>query len=213
MSATTHKPTTGSAHIWQGARGFLRALEQSDDYTRNAELLIQHYPNHPPDAFYNSPNINRQKMYAALGGGDGWASRLLGSLDRPHFYSLRAEHLGLEETLMAAEGYYRREVVYKWREAVRAQLVPPLWWRLELGNSVHIHVIASRDAGLMHIRRDGEVIKPIYDPEGLLMYLMKPPEYTVRNLALWLEARKRGRLPRTSGTIGVPNSRIWRGIS
>lgn len=209
MSEAVRESGGGGARVWREARTHL--LGFGGDYDRAAALHFERYPRHPPDAFYTSLGKRRKMARQAFGEGHGWASRLFGSLDRPHLYSLKAKHLGLEEELEAAEGFYRHDVVRRWKEALTAQLEPPLWWRLELGNGLHLHVIASRDAGLMHLRRGGEVVKPVYNPEGLLSYLMKPPAaYTQRNLALWLKAKARGRLPRTSGTIGVPNSRTWR---
>lgn len=209
MAATARE--RGGAQVWREARGCLRSLQESADYLRTATLYIERYPRHPPDAFFTSPNKARLKMRAAFGQGDGWVVRLLGSLDRPHFYTLRAGHLGLDGALAAASGYYQHEVVLAWREAVKAHLEPPLWLRLELGNvAVHVHVIAARDAGLRELSREGKVVQPIYGPEGLLNYLVKPPAaYTARNLALWLEAKSKGRLPRTSGTVGIPNKRNW----
>ncbi len=209
MSKAVRESDRGGVQIWREAQAHLRGLD--DDYDRAAALHLERYSRYPPDAFHTSPGKRRMKVRQAFGGGYGWASRLFGSLDRPHLYTLKAKHLGLEEELEAAGGFYQHDVVRRWVEALRAQFEPPLWWRLELGNGVHIHVIAAWDAGLMHLSRGGEVVKPIYDPEGLLAYLMKPSAaYTRRNLALWLEARARGRLPRTSGTIGVPNRRSWR---
>jgi hypothetical protein len=41
-------------------------------------------------------------------------------------------------------------------------------------------------------------------------YQLKPPlEYNADHLAIWLEAKKRGRLPRLSGSRGIPQKRTW----
>jgi hypothetical protein len=41
-------------------------------------------------------------------------------------------------------------------------------------------------------------------------YVLKPPlEYNAEHLAIWLEAKKRARLPALSGTHGIPQKRTW----
>lgn len=87
---------------------------------------------------------------------------------------------------------------------------PPLRWKLELAEHVHVHVLADRDAGLGHLPRGGEIIKQIGDYDGLLLYLAKfYADWNARNLALYLRAKRQGRLPRLSGTFGLSNRKTW----
>ncbi len=143
------------------------------------------------------------------------AERFFGCVNHAHLYSLHAEHLGLPAELAKPEHYFDHAVIKIWREQLKQVLAPPLWFKIALGeNRIHAHVIASVDAGLPDIPRDGEIIKPVDDPQGALSYLFKPgATYTPENLALWIAAKRAslgaGNLPRHTGTAGVPNSKTW----
>jgi len=74
---------------------------------------------------------------------------------------------------------------------------------------LHVHLIAEEDAGLFHIPRTGEIIKPIQKgtEEKVLKYLYKPP-VPIKGFALieyrigLMRASKRGKtLPQVSGFI------------
>ncbi len=66
---------------------------------------------------------------------------------------------------------------------------------------LHVHVVAHRDDGPAHVRRDTARCTPVYDVLGLYRYLAKPPE--PYSLAAELDAaaarvmRPSGRLPNT----------------
>jgi hypothetical protein len=74
---------------------------------------------------------------------------------------------------------------------------------------LHIHLIAEEDAGLLHIPRTGEIIKPIQrgTEEKVLKYLYKPP-VPLKGFALieyrigLMRVSKRGKkIPRVSGFV------------
>lgn len=145
------------------------------------------------------------------------AARFFGCVNYAHLYSLHAEHLGLPAELAKPEHFFDHQAIDIWRAQIKQVLAPPFWYQIALGeNRIHCHVIASVDAGLLHLPRGGEVIKPIDvdDLQGALSYLFKPvATYTPENLALWIAAKRAhlgaGNLPRYRGMIGVPNARTW----
>ncbi len=142
-------------------------------------------------------------------------ARFFGCVNHAHLYSLHAEHLGLPDELAKPEHFFDHKAIEIWREQIKSVLAPPLWYKIALGdNRIHCHVIASVDAGLLNLPRDGEIVKPVDDPQGALSYLFKPvATCTPENLALWIAAKRThlgaGNLPRYRGTFGVPNSRTW----
>ncbi len=78
---------------------------------------------------------------------------------------------------------------------------------------LHCHVIAHRDDGPAHVRRDTARCKPVYDVFGLYKYLSKPPE--PYNLAAELDAitarvmRAPGRLPNTRRHFLSAERLVW----
>lgn len=170
-----------------------------------------------PDRFSGSTRKKCRKAKEALGDGEGWAARLLGSTSELCHYVLRSDkHLSLPKRFAAPSGFFDPAVVKAIREAIKSTLCGPLWWRLEVSeNHLHVHVLADRYAGLPWLPRDGRLIRPVTDLEGLLRYLSKCP--LPRNdafICLYLErqaeAKRLGtRLPRTSGTMGLPSRQSW----
>lgn len=193
------------------ARADFNALATADPY-QAARLLVERWPHHPPDFFYDSGGKRRDFVLEALGGGEGWVCRFLWPVPDPYRYNLHAEHLGLPPECAEAALLLCPRNVRWWVRALRAKLKGPLYWCLEVGENgrVHVHVLAAGDAGLLHLPRGGEVVKRVYNLPGLLEYLGKPAmPYTAGNVALWLIAKRRGRLPKLSGTVRVPNRRTW----
>lgn len=208
-----HDLTEPRSAVYQRAKRDLEALAGTADDAlyAEAELYVTRYPDHPPDAFSDSPRRRRMRAARALAPG-GWAERLLGSIEAPHGYSLHSGHLQLPDEAADPERLNDPANVALWGSAIRRELRGPLYYKLELGEGerVHCHVIAAHDAGLLQLPRDGKVIQPLHDPPGWIAYLMKPPApYTGTNLGRWMIARRRGRLPRLSGIIGVPSRRVW----
>jgi hypothetical protein len=54
-------------------------------------------------------------------------------------------------------------------------------------------------------------VKPcLHYLDAVVGYVTKPPlEYCAEHLAIWSEAKKRGRLPRLSGTMNLPSRTTW----
>ncbi len=184
---------------------------ESDPIAAGHDYVL-HFPGYPPDVFQDSTRRRKHQVRRALGDGDGWACRLLSSVPDLCLYTMHAHHLGLPEVAASPERLFEPSNVRQWREAIKATLSGPLYWVLELGECgrVHAHVLGGATAGLPHIRRGGGVVTPVHDLEGLLGYLSKPvAPYTGPNMALWLAAKRRGRLPKMSGTARLPNARTW----
>ncbi len=206
-------PEVGASDVWERARTYLQRLQDAESApTVAGHDYVKAFPNHPPDVFQDSTRRRKHQVRRALGDGDGWACRLSSCVAELHVYSLHAEHVGLPEVAASPERLFDPSNVRQWREAIKATLSGPLYWVLELGECgrVHAHVLGGATAGLPHIRRGGGVVTPVHDLEGLLSYLSKPvAPYTGPNMALWLAAKRRGRLPKMSGTVRLPNARTW----
>jgi hypothetical protein len=189
------------------ARSDLARLEHDPDPETEAARYVDQWPNHPPDPFTDRRHI---KLQRAFGSGRGWAVRLGSTVDPAH-YSIHAPRLGLPDACADPARLFDPANIRLWKGAIRECFSGPLYWTLELGNDrVHPHVIADVDAGLLELPRTGEIVKPCADylPQ-LVRYLSGPLEYNARNLALWLEAKRRGKLPRLSGTMRLPNKGTW----
>ncbi len=193
------------------ARAELDALSNSADLYEVAKHHVTRWPKHPPDFFYDSGTKRLTGALEALGNGEDWACRLVSVVPNLHFYSLRHTHLGLPAAAAAPERFLHHSTAACWKRAIKGQLSGSLYWRLELGDAgVHAHVLAADNAGLLHLPRGGEIVKPVYDLLGAVAYLCKPAMfYTAENLALWLEAKRCAQLPNLSGTMRLPNKRTW----
>ncbi len=196
---------------WARARAHQDRLQSGDPTAAAAEYFAA-WPDHPPDYFRDSTRRRKSVMRQAFGDGNGWACRLSSCVVDLHRYNLHHHHLGLSKAAAAPELLFDDANIKLWQQAVRAAFTGPVYWARELGEDghVHVHVLAGAEAGLLHIPRGGQVAGLVWCLEGLLTYWAKPAApYTAGNLALWLKAKRRGRLPRMSGTLGLPNTRTW----
>lgn len=168
----------------------------------------------PAGFFYDSGIKRRVLMLRAFADGEGWACRLLSSVDVLAHYTLHAAHLGLPESAADARHLFDPTNIQCWKHTIKKHFRGPLRWKLELGEHgrIHVHVLADLRAGLPELPRGGELVKPCaHYLETLVAYLSKPPApYTAEALALWMEARQHGPLPHLSGTIRLPNLSTWR---
>lgn len=207
-----HNLTESRAAVYRRARRDLEALAGADDAAINAEAAeyVRRYPDHAPDHFSTSTRKRRDKARRALQPGS-WGARLLGSIEASSGFSLHAEHLGLPAEAADPERLYLAVNVSLWLQAIRRHFKGPLYWRLELGEGrIHVHIVAAYDDGPPGLPRGGELVKPLHDPEGWIAYISKPnAAYTGANLGRYLKARRRGRLPRLSGIVGIPSRRVW----
>jgi hypothetical protein len=205
----------GTQNQWNAARAQLD-LEQeaAADARTAAAAYFAAWPKHPPDYFADR---SRDLMRRAFDSGDGWACRLLSCLETPAHFSLHTEHLDLSREAAAPALLFDRANVRRWREAIKKHFTGPHRWRLQLGRSgrIHAHIIADLADGPAELPRSGQIVKPCAAYfEAAVRYVCKPPlEYTAEHLALWLEAKKRGRLPRLSGSHGIPTRRRWQNPS
>lgn len=148
------------------ARRYLQSLAALADPVLEAKPYFKRYAAYPRDPFIDTTAKRRRKVREDLEDGQGWAARLWGTLNEPHAYSLHAEHLGLPSRCGDPTNFYCRENVGLWKAAIDARFAKPLRWKLELGERVHIHIIAGKEAGLLHLPHGSEMVKPIYDLKG-----------------------------------------------
>jgi hypothetical protein len=122
-------------------------------------------------------------------------------------------HLDLDQGAAAPHLLFDRGNVRRWKAAILRHFRGAHRWRLQLGNAgrIHAHVLADLADGPPELARGGELAKPCESYfETAVCYVLKPPiDYNAEHLSLWLEAKKRGRLPALSGTHGIPSRRTW----
>jgi hypothetical protein len=197
-------------HDWNAVRDARAVLEVAPDPLDAAATYFARYPKHPPDFFTDR---RRAAARRAFDDGEGWAARLLSCLETPAHFSLHAEHLGLDPSAAAPHLLFDRANVRRWKAAILRHFRGPCRWRLELGNDgrIHAHVLADLADGPPELPRAGEIVKPCAAYwTAAVSYQLKPAlEYTPEHLAIWLEAKKRGRLPRLAGSHGIPQKRTW----
>jgi hypothetical protein len=191
-------------------------LETALDTHAAAAAYVARWPRHPPDFF---TDCRRAAGRRAFESGDGWACRLLSCLETPAHFTLHAQHLDLPREAAAPHLLFDRANVRRWKAAILTAFKGPCRWRLELGDEgrVHAHVLADA-AELPELPRGGRVVSPcLHYWETAVRYVLKPPliykaehpALSAAHLALWLEAKKRGRLPTLAGSRGIPNRRTW----
>ncbi len=194
---------------WNAARADLDQLEAAREPHAAAAAYVARWPHHAPDYFTDR---SRDHARRAFDHGEGWAARLLTCLETPAHFSLHAHHLDLDRGAADPHLLFDRANARRWKAAILHHFRGPCRWRLELGKGgrVHCHVLADLADG-PELPLGRELAKPCERYfETAVRYVLKPPlEYTAANLALWLEARKRGRLPRLAGSHGIPSRRTW----
>ncbi len=173
-----------------------------------------------PSRFVDSSQTRTGRARRALKPGK-YGSRLFNELSYPFvpcLYSLQHHHLGLDATFARSELIYDHPAIEVWLRAIRQQIEPPYMYKFEVGKGsnasmalgeLHVHLIAEEDAGLLHIPRTGEIVKPIQKGTGekVLKYLYKVP-VPLKGFALieyqtgLMRVSKRGKgLPRVSGFV------------
>ncbi len=143
-------------------------------------------------------------------------TRLFGSLDRPHLYTLHTSHLGLPPEYGDPQSYfYDRALIDGWKSRLKEKLSGTYFWRLEVASRIHVHLIAAHDAGLLDLPRTGEVVKPVKPGTELKLvtYLCKPrATCSVPNLGQWIHAKReyQGYLPHMQGHVDlIPARRFF----
>lgn len=181
--------------------------------------IIPNQQKYIDDRFKDTPKRRERASQRAFGLGDGWASRLLMELEEPYFYSLHMYHLDLPETYTNPAIVFRELPTKQIIHRIKDCFIAPYYYKLEVSKGsqntsspkLHVHLIANKDAGLLKLPRDGQMIKPIpsiEDYERVVKYLCKPKlgdSEEVRQI-LDKERKRLARLPsrsfpRTSGVI------------
>jgi hypothetical protein len=172
-----------------------------------------------PSRFVDSNQTRTGRARRALQQG-GPGTRLFEELSypfAPYLYSLHHHHLGLDATFARSELIYDHAAIEVWLGVIRQHIEPPYMYKFEVGKGsfltklgdLHVHLIADEDAGLPHISRSGEIIKPIREgtAEKLLRYMYKIP-VPLKGFALieyhtgLIRASKKGKkLPPVSGFV------------
>ncbi len=172
-----------------------------------------------PSRFVDSNQTRTGRARRALKPGK-CGSRLFEELSYPFepcLYSLQHHHLGLDATFARSELIYDHPAIEVWLSVIRQHIVPPYMYKFEVGKGnasmalgeLHVHLIAEEDAGLFHIPRTGEIIKPIQKgtEEKVLKYLYKVP-VPLKGFALieyqigLMRVSKRGKkIPKVSGFV------------
>jgi DNA-binding transcriptional ArsR family regulator len=169
-----------------------------------------------PSRLVRSPKRQNYKAKQSLKE-DGSFKELLDILVDPHLYSLEYRHLGIDQA-HANPKYLRDHLILKaWKMVLKEKIEAPYLYKFEVGRfgsgkrDLKVHLVADYDAGLLDVRRDGEVIKPIQDSykdyKTVMAYFRKPDaDNSDQAIAELNEAliriKKEGkykRLPYTSG--------------
>jgi hypothetical protein len=204
------RSASGRSEVYRAARNFAAEMQTYDDLDLAALAYIERYPHHPPDVFHRSRRANLKEAATLLT--DGWASRLVSCLDRPHLYTLRHHNIGLPVDAGDPTRLYAPDAIAAWKTALYEHLEPPYYWLVEAGKTtLHAHALGSGPQKLAHLA-PSEVIKPIDDMVGAVAYALKPAAvYTAANLATFWRAKRNatGNLPRRSGPVGIPNARTY----
>lgn len=134
-----------------------------------------------PHRFRRRPRTARYRARSAMRGAAGQLFGALGS--GAYLFTLHVADLGLSKAHSSPSALYDHERMAEWRAAASGAFAGPVMVVLEVGKGsegkrgqTHAHVIAHYEDGPQHLRRGSERCKHVYDPEGLLVYLQKPPE-------------------------------------
>lgn len=191
------------------AREHLKFWRSAPDLDEFAEVHSATFWDCPPDIFCPSRAQIRRDIKKALEP-HGWATHLLFFCAVPMFLTFLVVHLGLPAFCGDFRLFHDAETVRMWRDALKAAIAGPFWWRLEVGKNGVIHAHVLTDAGSYS---GPGVRRVVYNLAGLLRYLKKPlAPWTAENLAVYLKGRRAadgGRVPRHSGPVGIGNSRTW----
>lgn len=125
------------------------------------------------------------------------AFRLFGCLSEPHLYSLHADHLYLPREYGDAEawelGSYDLALRKRWLDTLKREIQQPYVYKFDNASRFHCHFITAKDAGLLHLPRGGEIVKPIEPGTEFktLSYFYEPhAPCDELNLTMWIEAKR-----------------------
>ncbi len=175
-----------------------------------AAAYLAKWSKYPPDALRDRSAALTHKAFDS---GDGWACRLLTSVDTIAHFNLHASHLDVDPELAEPHRYADPEARRVWKAAILRHFKGPQRWRLALGKEgrVHVHVLADLADGPPDVPRGGQLAKPCESYyRKAVRYQLKPAlERTALHLAVHFRTKKRWKLPAAAGSRGVPNRRTW----
>ncbi len=178
---------------YRRARTYLAGITDDADLEDEARIIYETFPTYPPDHFLETTSKRSRRMHKAFGGGDGWAFRLWTKLDEPYAYTLHADHLGLPPECSDPANFYCKKNVDRWKDAIKASFTPPLHWKLELCERVHLHLIT--DVTLACLILEQETCQPnLLGRVGHLDPPKPPLAHNARNLAFCTRASRQGNL-------------------
>jgi hypothetical protein len=132
----------------------------------------------------------------------------------PALYSLDVvKHLGLSEHYARAGGIFDAATVEVIRSKLRELFDGCVYLVVEVGSEMqtHVHLVADLWAGLRHLSRFGEIVKPIKrteeDLERVVAYLHKGLPKNAELIRAHQKAQAKERLPRTRGYLRLPRQK------
>lgn len=182
-------------------------------------MLSEH--DRTPHRFRRRPKTARYRARVAMRPG-GPGAELMNHLGASAaLFTLRPGDLGLSSDLEQPSTLYHHADMQTIREAVASTFAGPVYYAVEVGEGeaterrgrLHVHIVAHRDDGPPHIRRNSERHKPVSDLRGLLEYLGKPPERyspeaeTDHKAAVILSDHRRA--PQTRGFLRSASRTAW----
>lgn len=169
-----------------------------------------------PDRFVNSKRQNKIKARKEVLKG-GLFTQFIAEPINHYFYSLHLyEHFGLPKSDEEEYLIYDHKHLNILKHILAKHFQKPYYYCFQVGieGRLHVHLIADKYAGLLDLKRDTEVIKPVYDFAGLLAYFYEPPvsieglddTEILRRLNIYEEFKHHiypKKLPRTRDLIGM----------
>jgi hypothetical protein len=198
------------------AKEFLDGLKDAVDIDPldAASLYFEQWPHIQPYPLRPCRREQQRAAWRMFNRAKQPMTRLFESLDRPHLYTLHAEHLDLPPEYGRPHNFYDRAIIDGWKNALKKEFSGAFFWCLHLASRIHCHVIADGSAGLLNLSRTGEIIKPITqtgkDAMRVVTYLCKPKSTsTVPHLSQWIQAKREynNNLPKMQGHFGLPTAR------
>jgi hypothetical protein len=151
---------------------------------------------------------------------DSKAFAILVRVENLSLFTLTHKDLGLPQTFASASSLYQEEHAQVWRSGIDKTFKGCCYYALEVGRGdykdpkrglLHAHVIAAFNDAL-EVRRLQENCKPVYDLQGVIRYLQKPPEpYSLEAVNEYVSYRilANGKAPRSKGFLVSKRRQDW----
>jgi hypothetical protein len=197
-----------------------RSFHEAKGIDELAQQYYNRFPRYPPDQFdrilwgdpklkrfYNNSGPKRARAKKAVSP-KGFMTRLIGKLYIPTFITFSITELGFTVGDSSYKNYHDRALITEIKKALKEQINGSSWFSIEVSRKgvIHPHAACEHDAFSFDA-----FTKLIYEPRGLVNYLIKGIPYNAENLATFWKAKKAlpdgKQLVRKTGTINVPYSR------